>query len=112
MNSEQLMKIDGFWQTDVWNSNTLHIYNNRIHNTISEIQQLNNTIKPGNRFYLLNTDDFEIKNNSDIIAKIDDLKKNNIRYIKTHADSIPEYHQLIISLKKDSLFITQDISFI
>lgn len=98
-------KINNFWEKDIWKSNVKHIHNEKIKNIILQIQKLNNSLKPNKIFYLLNDGDFKIKSNTKIENQIDKLKKDNINYIKTHADCIPEYHNLIIEHKKGSLFL-------
>jgi hypothetical protein len=101
-------KISEFWQKDIWKCNTKHIHNEKIKNTLIQIQKLTASLKPNKVFYLLNDNDFIIKTNPKIESQIDKLKKENITYIKTHADCIPEYHNLIIELKKNNLFFQPD----
>jgi hypothetical protein len=67
--------------------------------TIShQVQKLLKLLKPNNTI-IMNEDGFEIKEESDILEMINKIKHENINYIKTHADSIPEYHFLIINIK-------------
>lgn len=98
-------KIIDFWEKDIWKCNIKHIHNDQIKNTISQIQKLINSQKPTNKFFLLSDGEFKIKPSNKIENHIDKLKKDNIIYIKTHADAIPEYHNLIIEFKKKSLFL-------
>jgi hypothetical protein len=102
-------KIQEFWEKDMWKSNVKHIHNDRIKDVLTQIQKLITQIKPNKKFYLLNDGDFKIKSDPKIENQIDKLKKENINYIKTHADSIPEYHNLIIECKKNSLFLSPTI---
>lgn len=102
-------KMQEFWEKDMWKSNTKHIHNERIKDTLLQIQKLTNQIKPNKKFYLLIDGDFKIKSDSKIESQIEKLKKENLNYIKTHADSIPEYHSLIIEYKKNSLFLPPNI---
>ena len=99
-------KIQEFWEKEMWKSNIKHIYNDRIKDVLSQIQRLTTSIKPNKKFFLMTDGEFEIKPDPKIETLIDKLKKENINYIKTHADSIPEYHILIIEYKKDSLFLS------
>lgn len=105
MNSGFEKKINEFWDKNVWKSNIKHIHNEQIKNTIYQIQKLESSIKPNKRFFLLNDEDFEIKTNDKIKSQIEKIKNENIVYIKTHADCIPEYHYLMIDLKKKLLFL-------
>ncbi len=90
--------INDFFHNGVWESNVTNIYNKKIANTIHQVQKLFKLLKPSNTI-IMNELDFEIKDETDIFNKINKIKNENINYIKTHADSIPEYHFLIISLK-------------
>jgi hypothetical protein len=99
-------KIQEFWEKDLWKSNTKHIHNQRIKDVLTQIQKLINSNKPNKKFFLMADGDFKIKNDTKIENQIEKLKKDNINYIKTHADSIPEYHNLIIEYKKKSLFLS------
>lgn len=72
--------LNDFWENDVWNSNYNNIYNNKIKNIIKKIQSLN-------------------KNKN--FNSINELKEENINYLKTHSDCIPEYHELIIKIKNN-----------
>ena len=91
-------EINNFFHKGVWESNVTNIYNKKIANTIHQVQKLVKLLKPNNTF-IMNELDFEIKDQVDILNQINKIKNENINYIKTHADSIPEYHFLIISLK-------------
>lgn len=99
-------KISDFWEKDIWKCNVKHIHNEKIKNILSQIQKLVHSLKPNKKFYLFDDGDFKIKSNNKIDSQIEKLKYDNIIYIKTHADSIPEYHNLIIELKKPFLFIS------
>jgi hypothetical protein len=99
-------KIQEFWEKDVWKSNVKHIHNERIKDVLSQIQKLIISSKPNKKFYLMTDGELKIKTNPKIEIQIDKLKRDNLIYIKTHADSIPEYHNLIIEHKKKSLFLS------
>ena len=90
--------INDFFFNGVWESNVTNIYNKKIANTIHQVQKLVKLLKPSNTI-IMNELDFEIKDETDILNQINKIKNENINYIKTHADSIPEYHFLIISIK-------------
>ena len=70
--------LNNFWENDVWNCNYKNIYNIKIKNIIKKIQFLN-------------------KNTN----SINELKEEDINYLKTHSDCIPEYHELIIKIKNN-----------
>lgn len=107
MNKTNLeLKIKEFWEKGVWKSNIKHIHNERIRETINEIQKLHNSQKPNKKFYLLDDGEIKIKTDEKIESQIEKLKRDNINYIKTHADCIPEYHNLIIEYKKNHLFLS------
>ena len=89
----------------MWKSNVKHIHNERIKDILFQVQKLISSIKPNKKFYLMNDGEFKIKTDPKIESQIEKLKRENINYIKTHADSIPEYHNLIIEYKKKSLFL-------
>ena len=73
--------LNNFWENDVWNCNYKNIYNIKIKNIIKKIQFLN-------------------KNNNS--NSINELKEEDINYLKTHSDCIPEYHELIIKIKNNN----------
>jgi hypothetical protein len=98
-------KITEFWVKDVWKCNIKHIHNDKIKNVLSQIQKLVYSLKPNKTFIILNDGELKIKSNSKIESLIEKIKNDNIIYIKTHADCIPEYHTLIIDYKKQTLFI-------
>jgi len=102
-------KIQEFWEKDMWKSNIKHIHNDRIKDVLCQIQKLTSSIKPNKKFYLMTDGDFKIKTDPKIESQIEKLKRENINYIKTHADSIPEYHNLIIEYKKKSLFLSPNL---
>ena len=93
--------IDNFWLNDVWTINTNNIYNKKIVNIINEINRLQDLLDDSDESnkYILDGSNFDINNNSDIIEKINKLKKDNINYIKIHSNSIPEYHILVSNIK-------------
>ena len=70
--------LNNFLENDVWNCNYKNIYNIKIKNIIKKIQFLN-------------------KNTN----SINELKEEDINYLKTHSDCIPEYHELIIKIKNN-----------
>ena len=78
-----LKTIDKFWDVDVWKVNYKNIYNKKIRDVIKNVQNL--PYKHIDR---------------DII--INDIKNENIDYIKLHAECIPEYHLLLIQFKKEN----------
>lgn len=98
-------RIVDFWDGEIWKCNTKHIHNEKIKNVLYQIQKLVKSLGSDKTFYLLNDGDFEIKSTSKIESQIEKLKIDNIVYIKTHADCIPEYHNLIIESKKQLLFL-------
>jgi len=103
-NNEQFnQKIIDFWEKDIWKSNIENIHNKRIYNVLYEIYKLQNSIKSHGKFLVTNSGDFKICHHSNIHNAINKIKNDNINYIKTHADSIPEYHLLIINLKNNYL---------
>ena len=73
--------LNNFWDNDVWNCNYKNIYNIKIKNIIKKIQFLNKN-----------------KNSN----SINELKEEDINYLKTHSDCIPEYHELIIKIKNNN----------
>lgn len=73
--------LNNFWENDVWNCNYKNIYNIKIKNIIKKIQFLNKN-----------------KNSN----SINELKEEDINYLKTHSDCIPEYHELIIKIKNNN----------
>ena len=68
-----------FWENDIWNSDYNNIYNIKIKNIIKNFQKLDK-----NKNY-----DYDF------------IKNENINYLKTHSDCIPEYHELIIKIKNN-----------
>ena len=75
--------LNNFWENDVWNCNYKNIYNTKIKNIIKKIQFLN-------------------KNNNSNSNSINELNEEDINYLKTHSDCIPEYHELIIKIKNNN----------
>ncbi len=70
-------QLNNFWEYDVWNSNYNNIYNIKIKNIIKNFQKLDKNY------------DYNL------------IKNENINYLKTHSDCIPEYHELIIKIKNN-----------
>jgi hypothetical protein len=70
-------QLNNFWEYDVWNSNYNNIYNIKIKNIIKNFQKLDKNY------------DYNF------------IKNENINYLKTHSDCIPEYHELIIKIKNN-----------
>ena len=70
--------VEKFWEIDVWKINYKNIYNKKIKDIIKDVQ-----------------------NNNYTIIDIQNIKNNNIEYIKLHAECIPEYHMLIINFKNN-----------
>ncbi len=93
-------KMGEFWESGVWKVNYKNIDNNKIKQTIKTIQELNNKIINSKiKINIMNMTDISIKNNkNDILEEINNIKMENITYIKTHADCIPEYHKLIFDI--------------
>jgi hypothetical protein len=107
MNKNELeIKITEFWNKDIWKSNVKYIHNEKIKDIITQIQKLSNQNKPNKKFFLLNDGELKIKSEPKINIQIEKIINDNLTYIKSHADAIPEYHNLIISLKKQYLFLT------
>ena len=71
--------VEKFWEIDVWKINYKNIYNKKIKDIIKDVQ-----------------------NNNYTIIDIQNIKNNNIEYIKLHAECIPEYHMLIINFKNNN----------
>jgi hypothetical protein len=71
--------VEKFWEIDVWKVNYKNIYNKKIKDIIKDVQ-----------------------NNNYTIIDIQNIKNNNIEYIKLHAECIPEYHMLIINFKNNN----------
>lgn len=97
--------IGEFWKNDVWNSNIKYIYNKKIKDAIGQIQKLNSNLKKSGVFFVVDDDEFLIKSSGKILNQIEKIKNENIKYIKSHGDSIPEYHKIIIKYKKKILFV-------
>ena len=51
-NTNLEIKIREFWEKGIWKSNIKHIHNERIKNTLTQIQKLTYSIKPNKKFYL------------------------------------------------------------
>lgn len=98
-------KIKNFWEKDVWKANTKHIHNVKIKEAIEQVQKLSHNLKPNKKFFLSSDGEFKIKSDDKINGLVEKIKLENINYIKTHADAIPEYHFLIIEHKKSLLFL-------
>jgi hypothetical protein len=97
--------LGDFWSKDVWNSNIKYIYNKKIKDVIGQIQKLYSMMKKSEVFFVVEDNDFLIKSSGKILNQIEKIKSDNIKYIKSHGDSIPEYHKIIIKYKKNILFI-------
>lgn len=93
-------KIKNFWEKDVWKCNTKHIHNLKIKQVIEQVQKLSQNLKPNRKFFFSSDGEFQIKSENKTEVLIEKIKSDNINYIKTHADSIPEYHSIIIQHKK------------
>ena len=92
--------LEEFWNENIWKSDINFIFNYKIKKILGEIQHLQN--KMNNKDFstnIINENFFEINDKEYILTKINSLKYENINYIKTHAECIPEYHQILINYK-------------
>jgi len=96
--------INNFWEYDIWNIDYTQLYNDKIITIINDINRLNNQMNYNNINY--NNTIININHNYDIIitdnkyinTEIDRIKKENLNYLKKHAECIPEYHFLLIKI--------------
>ena len=105
-------KIIKFWNEDVWKINYLNIINKNIKDIIT---QINYQSKIKTKFTINSNFDFEIVEHSDsykenIKKKINKIKKDNIHYLKTHADCIFEYQEFIFTNLKNKNYKIDDNS--
>ena len=86
--------MDKFWELDIYNSNTDNIHNNKIYDIINSI----NKLKKNSSNTIFNINDnlqLEIIDIKMINKEINKIKKDNINYLKTHVECIPEYFRYI-----------------
>jgi len=96
-----------FWEYDIWNVDYKKIYHNKIKEIIYENNKLGKKLLYKNTMININENyDIEVLDHEYIINKIDKFKKDNLNYLKKHAECIPEYHFLLIELINKKLEIT------
>ena len=91
--------LDTFWKYDVWKVNTDNIYNDKLKTIIKRVNNLQQKLDKHRPSFNIINNEVYINDSSDIINQINKLKKNNMVYIKTHAECIPEYHMCVINFK-------------
>jgi len=89
--------IEEFWQSDIWDIDYKHIKHEKIiqiFNQLKKIESEINLTKP--KFSInLNYDVELIDGTVNKKKKIKKFKKDNLNFLKTHADCFYEYHKLI-----------------
>ena len=84
-----------FWDEIVYNSDPNNIYNSKINEIISNVSKLKKRLNSQTLFGINENFQLEVFNCKQIVKDIDKIKKDNIFYLKTHAESIPEYFKFI-----------------
>jgi hypothetical protein len=111
INNVNIDIFDIFWNDNIWNINTNSLKNKEIIKIFNQIKKYENEFNEDklkfniNQFY-----DFEIKDNKkNIKKKINKFKKDNLNYLKTHADFFYEYHLLINQYFEKKNFMVENI---
>ena len=100
-------KLNYLINNDIWKIDIKQINNNKILTIFNQLQkyelQLNNEKKNKLKFNINENYDIEIINEDkkNIKKKINKIKKENITYLKTHAECFYEYHLLINDILKN-----------
>lgn len=87
--------INKFWNEVIYNSNRNNIYNDKINLILSNISKLNKILNSHTLFGIGENLQLEVFDSKLIIKDIDKIKKDNIFYLKTHVESIPEYFKYL-----------------
>ncbi len=87
--------IEEFWNYQIYNSNTNHIYNEKIINIIENISKLKKKINSNKIFNITSNLELEINDTKEIQKHINNFKKENSIYLKTHGDCFPDFFVLI-----------------
>jgi hypothetical protein len=101
--------INKFWEEDIWNIDYKKIYHERIREILNDNHKLNKKLLNNNT--IINIDqnyDIEVVDHTYILDKIEKFKRDNLNYIKKHAECIPEYHFLLIKLINKKLEINKE----
>ena len=101
-------KISLFWNKGIWDIDIKIINNINLLNIFMQIRKYESQLNDNKsvlKFNINQNNDFEIINEYKIIKKkIIKIKKENLNYLKKHADCFYEYHLIIYDvLKKKKL---------
>jgi hypothetical protein len=106
--------INKFWNEVIYNSNRNNIYNDKINLILSNISKLNKILNSHTLFGIGENLQLEVFDSKLVIKDIDKIKKDNIFYLKTHVESIPEYFKYLfdqnIYLSNEKIIKTSDIT--
>ena len=96
-----------FWKKDIWKIDTSVISNKKIKNIFSQLGKYTKELEENLPIYNINQNfDVTIIDNKNIIKKkIKKIKKENLTFLKTHADAIYEYHIKTLSIYKNKTFL-------
>ncbi len=94
--------FEKFWSEDIYQSNINNIYNEKITNIIELINKLekkiNSNLNSNTLFRITDNYGIEVINTKEIIKEVNKIKKDNIFYLKTHVECIPEYFKLVYKI--------------
>jgi len=106
--------INKFWNEVIYNSNRNNIYNDKINLILSNISKLNKILNSHTLFGIGENLQLEVFDSKLVIKDIDKIKKDNIFYLKTHVESIPEYFKYLfdqnIYLSNEKIIKISDIT--
>jgi hypothetical protein len=94
--------MDKFWELDIYYSNTDNIHNTKIFDIITSINKLKKKISSNTIFNINDNLQLEIIDVKTINKEINKIKKDNINYLKTHVECIPEYFKYTHSVITDT----------
>jgi hypothetical protein len=103
-NNEQNDKlIDKFWNEDIYLAHPDYIYNEKISNILITINKLKKRTSSHTMFSIGNNLELEVFDSKNIHKEINKIKKENISYLKTHVECIPEYFKFVQNINLNSI---------
>ncbi len=94
--------VDKFWNEDIYLAHPDYIYNENISNILNTINKLKKRTTH-TLFGIGENLELEVYDPKNIQKEINKIKKDNLNYLKTHVECIPEYFKFIQSINLNQI---------